>query len=191
MLDLIGTATVLILLAPMIVAIALLIRILIGRSVILAEETIGLGGTRFQRYRFRTIPQHGSASPSAPHSRTTLRSTCSQCFGESLRASGADMLPQLLNVVRGEMSLVGPHPIAFTDAQRLATEAAEILLARPGVTGMWRHAPRRLHAHATDVALDRYYVLNWSVWLDLKIVSDSLGQLCSNDTNTPHDKRAA
>lgn len=184
--DLTIVGIALVLLTPILLATAGLIRILIGKPVLLAEGMIGLGGRRFARYRFRTaLDDHPSFPPRGPQVRRSNHKTWIELFGECLRASDLDKLPQLFNVLRGDMSLVGPQLIAPENAQCRCAQAPEVLLARPGVTGMWRHAPRSLRTHATTTALDRHYVLHWSMWLDLKIVCGALARVHADDTATP------
>lgn len=183
--DLTIAGIALVLLTPILLAIATLIRVLIGKPVILAEGMIGLGGRRFTRYRFRTALNHAGLLCRGSQARRSNHKTWIEFFGEGLRASSIDKLPQLLNVVRGDMSLVGPQLIAPENARCRYAQAPEILLARPGITGMWRHTPRSLQTHATDIALDRHYVLHWSMWLDLKIVCGALARPHADDTSRP------
>jgi exopolysaccharide production protein ExoY len=91
-------------------------------------------------------------------------------IGRLLRKSSLDELPQLFNVVLGQMSLVGPRPVTQTELKRFGRSASKYLAARPGLTGLWQVSGRSSLNYSRRVALDRYYVSNWSPLLDLKIV---------------------
>ena len=166
----------LILLAPILAATALLIRASIGRPVINTERRIGLGGKVFAQYRFRTMPDDAALAPDG----------WGEAVGERLRASAIDRLPQLFNVVRGDMSLVGPEMVGAEAAHHHPMqEAPELLLARPGVTGMRHHVPQGLRRQTSQIALDRLYVLHWSMWLDLKIACGALARVHAQDAIKP------
>lgn len=149
-----------------------LIRLLVGKPVIVADSRIGLGGKVFAQYRFRTTPNDGALPGWAAS------------IVEALRASGIDRLPQVYNVLRGDMSWVGPQ-FGPQDALNAGAEALEVLRARPGLTGMRHHVPRDLRARTAQGDLDRFYVLHWSMWLDLKIASGALARVHADDAITP------
>ncbi len=164
----------LVLLAPLLVAICVLIRLLVGKPIIVADPRIGLGGKVFARYRFRTTPS-GS---------TRLDCRWEASIVEVLRASGLDRLPQVCNVLRGDMSWVGPQ-FGPEDTLNDNAKALEVLWARPGLTGLHHHVPRDLRARAVHGDLDRIYVRHWSMWLDLKIAFGALARVQAEDTITP------
>jgi exopolysaccharide production protein ExoY len=87
-----------------------------------------------------------------------------------LRKSSLDELPQLFNVLRGEMSCVGPRPIVQDELGRYGSHMGEYLQARPGLTGLWQVSGRSSTDYAERVSLDSHYVRNWSLWLDLVIL---------------------
>jgi lipopolysaccharide/colanic/teichoic acid biosynthesis glycosyltransferase len=144
---------------PFMLAIAALIRLWTGRPAILGEEHVGFDGSTFTRYRFRTAAMNPQVD----------------CIGNILSKSGIEELPQLFSVLRGQMSLVGPRPIARVDLRNYGRHAAGLLRARPGMAGMWQAMGRRGVSLSRQVALDRYYARNWSVWLDIKILFQAIG----------------
>jgi Undecaprenyl-phosphate galactose phosphotransferase WbaP len=91
--------------------------------------------------------------------------------GRFLRKVSLDELPQLWNVLRGEMSLVGPRPIVDSEVKHYDIDFSYYLKVRPGVTGMWQVSGRNDTSYTQRVSLDRFYVRNWSVWLDLYILA--------------------
>jgi lipopolysaccharide/colanic/teichoic acid biosynthesis glycosyltransferase len=90
--------------------------------------------------------------------------------GATLRKLSIDELPQLINVLRGEMSIVGPRPIVFDEIPMYGDDIQFYFSARPGLTGPWQVNGRSNESYARRVTLDRGYVENWSVWADLQIV---------------------
>ena len=91
-------------------------------------------------------------------------------LGAFLRKSSLDELPQLINVIRGEMSLVGPRPVVRTELQRYGDQVGYYLMVRPGMTGLWQVSGRNDVDYDSRVYLDSWYVKNWSLWYDLIIL---------------------
>lgn len=91
-------------------------------------------------------------------------------WGHFLRRTSIDELPQLLNVLRGDMSLVGPRPIIPEELERYGEQQASFLALKPGITGLWQISGRSDIGYDERVKLDIYYVENWSLWLDIKIL---------------------
>ena len=155
--DIVITSIVLVVVAPMLLVTAGLIRGLIGKSAIVAKQWIGFGGRVFDAYQFRTTVE------SCEDGTTSL--------GEALQASGLDKLPLLLNVLRGDMSLIGPRLIMAGELSRYSSQMPEYFTARPGLTGLWRHASGLTgHKPCDWMVLDRYYIRSWSVWLDFTLL---------------------
>lgn len=90
--------------------------------------------------------------------------------GAFLRKTSLDELPQIFNVLRGEMSLVGPRPIIQEELERYGEQIADYLMVKPGITGMWQVSGRNDIDYSERVALDSWYVRNWSVWLDIMLL---------------------
>jgi undecaprenyl-phosphate galactose phosphotransferase len=91
-------------------------------------------------------------------------------FGAFARRTSLDELPQLFNVFKGDMSLVGPRPILHDEIERFGEDWAFYLMARPGITGLWQISGRNDVDFASRVALDSWYVRNWSLWYDIVIL---------------------
>jgi undecaprenyl-phosphate galactose phosphotransferase len=92
-----------------------------------------------------------------------------------LRRLSLDELPQLFNVLRGDMSLVGPRPYLPSETQRMGDFAETILKAPPGLTGLWQVSGRNQLTFDQRLRLDEYYVRNWSLWLDIIVLAKTIG----------------
>ena len=162
---------------PILLATAALIRLLLGTPIIVAEERIGYKGRRFNCYAFRT--NHNQAGSKR----------IGRYLSEVLRTSGLDKLPRLFNVVRGEMSLIGPRPIAASELTRYRVQLPEYFFARPGVIETWRYVDRRqLDMARSDLAMDRCYVRNWSMRLDLALFVKVIFACSSRDGSPERDR---
>ena len=91
-----------------------------------------------------------------------------------MRKTSLDELPQIFNVLKGEMSLVGPRPIIKAEMERYKEHIADYLMVKPGIAGMWQCSGRSDIDYAKRVELDSWYVHNWSVWLDIMILWQTL-----------------
>jgi exopolysaccharide production protein ExoY len=154
-LDIAVAVSALILLLPLLAAVAFLVRTTMGGPVLVRHTRVGFGGRAIDCYGFRT-----TETPAADSPQTSL--------GALLARSGIDKLPQLINVVRGEMSCVGPRP-AGADELPQGGEIGAYLSARPGMTGTWQFShgtPSRDEA----AALNSAYVHNWSMQSDILIL---------------------
>ena len=89
-------------------------------------------------------------------------------LGAVLRKTSLDELPQIFNVLKGEMSLVGPRPVVQAELAKYGDNKKEYLMVRPGITGMWQASGRSDTTYEERVAMDTWYVRNWSLWIDLK-----------------------
>lgn len=176
---------VILLLSPLMLMIMGLIKLTIGGSIFSVHSRIGHRGAQFRCYKFRTMAdaeemfaRHLADDPHAAQERRAsgkLRNDPRVTFfGQLLRKSSLDEIPQLINVLRGEMSCVGPWPIAADELQHYGPNAAEYLKARPGLTGMWHVSGRNALDYADRVALDCHYIRNWSLWTDLVILGRTI-----------------
>lgn len=150
---------------PLIVLIAILVRVFLGSPVVFRQRRPGYRGLPFTLYKFRTMKElHGAhGTPHSDNERLTP-------LGRLLRATSLDELPELYNVLRSEMSLVGPRPLLMQYLDRYTVEQARRMLALPGMTG-WAQINGRNNVSWEDkFALDAWYVDHWSFWLDLKIL---------------------
>lgn len=164
-LDLIITIIGGIIVSPIILIIALLVRILHGRPVLFRHQRPGYRGLPFTLHKFRTMRElHGPDGKPMPDAERLT------AFGRFLRALSLDELPELYNVLRGEMSLVGPRPLLMQYLDRYTPTQARRLQALPGMTG-WAQVNGRNNVSWEDkFALDVWYVDHWSIWLDIKIL---------------------
>jgi len=153
----------LLVLMPIMFATAVLIRLLSADSVILCERLIGRGGRTFVGYKFHS-----------PGANVETSSYWAERAAEALHASGLDQLPRLFNVIRGDMSLIGPRPRAAAEVGTYFAQAPECLLARPGLISLWPTCNPPFGEHRTEIALDRYYVSNWSMGLDFVLLGKTI-----------------
>jgi Undecaprenyl-phosphate galactose phosphotransferase WbaP len=181
-LDILGAGALLLLAAPAFALLALLIRA-DGGPAFYAHERVGRGGRRFGCLKFRSMVTDSQARLAAlldadPAARAEWEATRKlrddprvTRTGRFLRATSLDELPQLINVLRGEMSLVGPRPVVAAELAAHYGAAAEYYLSvRPGITGLWQISGRSETSYDTRVALDTQYATNPSVWTDLVIL---------------------
>lgn len=171
-----------IVLAPVIVFIALWIAIFDGAPVIYRHTRVGHNGRPFPCFKFRSmvvdgdlvLARHLRQNPSARAEWDATRKLTHDPritpIGRILRKTSLDELPQLLNVLRGEMSLVGPRPIVSEEMVRYGGNIGYYLSARPGVTGEWQVSGRSDTSYESRVQLDRFYVTRWSILRDLYII---------------------
>ena len=172
--DIVIASILLVVLAPMLLVAAGLIRLMIGRSAIVIKQWIGFGGKVFDGYQFRTVIESCEDGSSALRCNDHAWAAS---LGSALQVSGLDKLPLLLNVLRGDMSLVGPRPIVVGAFSRHPSRRPVYYTARPGLTGLWRHSRAlNLRKPATQKALDRYYVRYWSMWFDLMLLIEVISK---------------
>ena len=180
--DLIVASITLVLLTPAIAIIAILVKVTSPGPAFFSQERVGVGGKRFRLYKFRTmvdeaehllidLREHNEADGPLFKIQNDPRVTP---LGRVLRALSLDEIPQLWNVVCGDMSLVGPRPALPVESEQWAPEVHQRLKVRPGVTGMWQVNGRSSASFEDYVRLDLYYVDNWSLWTDMAILAKTL-----------------
>lgn len=164
-LDLLITIPALILLAPVMIIIAILVRVTIGSPVLFKQVRPGLHGRPFTMYKFRTMTndrdEHGRLLPD--DQRLTK-------VGRFLRSTSLDELPELFNVLKGEMSLVGPRPLLMEYLPLYSERQARRHEVRPGITGWAQVNGRNAISWEQKFEYDVWYVDNRSLWLDIKIL---------------------
>jgi lipopolysaccharide/colanic/teichoic acid biosynthesis glycosyltransferase len=155
----------LLLASPLIAALAGAIRLIMGPPVLFRQVRPGLNGRPFVLIKFRTMrhAQDGRRSSSTDRERLTR-------FGAFLRRTSLDELPELANVLRGDMSLVGPRPLLTAYLDRYTPEQARRHLVKPGITGWAQVHGRNAISWDEKFAYDVWYVDNWSLRLDLRIL---------------------
>lgn len=165
--DVVLSALALVVLFPFLVVVLLVVRKTIGAPALFCQERIGLGGKPFPLYKIRTM--HPDAPPYAESPRDENDARVTR-LGRLLRRHGIDELPQFLNILRGEMSLVGPRPeMAFLVA-RYDRVARKRLAVKPGLTGLWQILAPPTEPIRDNIRYDLYYVRHWNVCLDVWIL---------------------
>jgi sugar transferase EpsL len=170
--DLVLALPALVLLSPVIAVLAVLVRVKLGAPVFFRQQRPGLNGKPFFMVKFRTMTDARDASGALLPDADRLTS-----FGRFLRSSSLDELPELWNVVAGDMSLVGPRPLLMHYLDRYTPEQARRHEVRPGVTGWAQVNGRNAISWEEKFALDVWYVDHLSLWLDLKIIGMTVGKI--------------
>ena len=160
--DLVVAGIALLVLLPLIVLTAVVVRLVTEEHILLSERLLGRGGRTFVGYKFR-IPVANAESASHWAERVA----------KALRKSSLDQLPRLFNVIRGDMSLFGPRPRTMAEFRDFV-RAPECLRARPGLIGIWQIYGPTFRYRGAEIALDRYYVRNCSIELDLALLSKAI-----------------
>jgi exopolysaccharide biosynthesis polyprenyl glycosylphosphotransferase len=176
--DLVFSSLGLVLLAPVMVAIALAIKMESPGPVLYRSWRVGQNGKLFIFLKFRTMVANAEELKEALqhlNEREGLLFKISNDprttrFGRFLRRYSLDELPQLVNVLRGEMAMVGPRPPSLDEYERYTAEHQTRLAAKPGITGLWQVTARNDPSFTTALNLDRSYIEQWSPWLDVKIL---------------------
>jgi len=180
--DIIISASALIMLLPLLVTLAIFIKITSQGPAFFSSERIGHGGRRFLAWKYRSMVQNASqvldeyleANPSLQeeYHRTHKLKTDPRItwIGKLIRKTSLDELPQLWNVLRGEMSLVGPRPILPDEIGKYLETFEEYVRVVPGITGLWQISGRNSTSYADRLSYVRFYVNNWSLWLDVYIL---------------------
>lgn len=164
---------------PVLLVIAIMVGIDNRGRIIFAHKRVGAAGKKFPCYKFQTMVPDAEAklkkylaeNPDAKREwEETFKLTNDPRvtkLGNFLRRTSLDELPQLWNVIRGEMSLVGPRPIVQAEIPRYGKNIREYYMVLPGITGMWQVSGRSDTTYPERVAMDTWYVRNWSVWIDI------------------------
>jgi exopolysaccharide biosynthesis polyprenyl glycosylphosphotransferase len=176
--DLMGASLGLLAISPLLIAIAIAIKLDSRGPVFFRQLRVGRHGHRFYMLKFRTmIPEAEAMKESLRHRNEAQEGLFKIAedprvtrVGRWLRRSALDELPQLLNIVRGEMSLVGPRPLVIEEDQRIEGWHRRRLELTPGMTGPWQILGPAKVPLREMVAIDYLYVANWSLWADIKIL---------------------
>jgi Undecaprenyl-phosphate galactose phosphotransferase WbaP len=172
---------------PFMLLIALVIRITSPGKVLYAQTRIGQNGRHFKTYKFRTMAVDAAERLKAllENSEEARREwEASQKikndprvtkFGAFLRKTSLDEFPQFINVLKGDMSLVGPRPIVDDEIKKYGDDFQRIFSVKPGITGLWQVSGRSDTNYKDRVSFDTYYLQNWSIWLDLWVFYKTIG----------------
>lgn len=177
-LDVLGAVLGLLALAPVILAIAVAIKLDDGGPVLFGQLRVGRHGRRFRMLKFRTMVPDADAMKDALRQHNEARGGFFKIaddprvtrVGRLLRKSAIDELPQLLNIIKGEMSLVGPRPLVIDEDKRIAGWRRRRLELMPGMTGPWQILGPARAPLDEMVAIDYLYIANRSLWGDIKIL---------------------
>jgi exopolysaccharide production protein ExoY len=176
----------------LLIIVAAAIKAVMGGPVMFSHRRIGCNGIPFECYKFRTMVSDAEAildrylaeNPDAAEEWSRTRKLRHDprvtTLGQFLRKTSLDEIPQLFNVLRGEMSCVGPRPIIAGELAMYGPHAPEYLCARPGMTGMWQVSGRNDVEYEQRVKLDSTYVCNWSLGIDLLILLKTIPAVLSS-----------
>lgn len=172
--DLAVSAAALLLLAPAIAVLAVVIRRRLGAPILFRQQRPGLGARPFEMIKFRSMTDGRDASGHLLSDAERLTP-----FGRWLRATSLDELPELWNVLKGQMSLVGPRPLLMDYVPLYSSEQFRRHEVRPGITGWAQVMGRNSLSWEDKFALDVWYVDNRSLWLDVRILFMTVGKVLS------------
>lgn len=199
--DMIFSALVLILTAPILILISLLIKSDSKGSILFKQERVGMDGRKFLCYKFRTMRLDADENVHREAYRKNIEGAMEANTGDAekpvfgkvkddpritktgkfLRRTSLDELPQFLNVLRGEMSVVGARPPIPYEVEEYDIWHRKRLDMKPGITGLWQVSGRNRLTFDEMVKIDLYYIENWSLWLDLKIILLTLPAVLRGD----------
>ncbi|MGG7257411.1 undecaprenyl-phosphate galactose phosphotransferase WbaP, partial [Klebsiella pneumoniae] len=190
--DIIGSIFIIIILSPALLYISRKVK-KDGGPAIYGHERIGKGGRPFKCLKFRSMVINSKEVLEEllicdPKARQEWNATFKlkndpriTKIGAFLRRTSLDELPQLFNVLKGDMSLVGPRPIITAELERYNDEVDYYLLSKPGMTGLWQVSGRSDVDYETRVYLDAWYVKNWSMWNDIAILFKTISVVLRKD----------
>lgn len=190
--DIFGSLAIIIMLSPALIYISRKVK-KDGGPAIYGHERVGKNGKSFKCLKFRSMVINSKevlaeVLANDPEARAEWDATFKlkndprvTKIGAFLRRTSLDELPQLFNVLKGEMSLVGPRPIITEELQRYNDEVEYYLLSKPGMTGLWQVSGRSDVDYETRVYFDAWYVKNWSMWNDIAILFKTIGVVLKKD----------
>ncbi|ABF42807.1 Undecaprenyl-phosphate galactosephosphotransferase [Candidatus Koribacter versatilis Ellin345] len=165
--DVLAAGVITLVISPILLAIALAVKFSSRGKILFVQERVGRGGTQFAMYKFRSMhadaPKYAFSPREVEDPRITL-------IGRFLRRTSLDELPQLFNVIRGEMSLVGPRPEMPFIVERYTPQQRRRLDVKPGITGLWQLSADRAYLIHENIEYDLYYVRNRNFFLDLAVL---------------------
>jgi len=178
LLDYVLTISSLLVLSPLLLALAILVKLSSPGPIIHKRRVMGLNGKQFYAYKFRTmvvngdevLAQHPELQQELARNHKLKNDPRVTRIGAFMRKYSLDELPQLFNVLKREMSLVGPRMISPEEVAMYKQFDMNLLTVLPGLTGVWQVSGRSDVSYEERVRLDMYYIRNWSIWLDLQIL---------------------
>lgn len=176
-----------IILFPLLLCIVLLIKVSSPGPVLYSQERIGQKGKTFRTYKFRSmvsdaderlkelLAQDKRAREEWEQNQKLKNDPRITLIGKLLRKTSLDEIPQFINVLRGEMSLIGPRPIVKAEIKKYGSDFQRVFSIKPGLTGLWQVSGRSDTNYTDRVSFDTYYLQSWSVWLDIWIIGKTMG----------------
>lgn len=174
--DILGAIFAIAVFMPLFILIAVLVRVNLGRPLFFCQQRPGLRGAPFNMWKFRTMTNsYGSDGHLLPDAQRLTR------FGVFLRSSSLDELPELWNVLKGDMSLVGPRPLLMEYVPLYSERQSRRQWVRPGITGWAQINGRNAISWEEKFELDVWYVENRTLWLDIKILLLTIWRVIKRD----------
>jgi sugar transferase EpsL len=167
--DIVASAAGLIVISPLLIILAVLVRVRLGSPVLFRQQRPGFRGKAFVMYKFRTMTDQKDSLGNLLPDEQRL-----PAFGRFLRSTSFDELPELFNVLKGDMSIVGPRPLMMQYLGRYSPEQARRHEVKPGITGWAQVNGRNTICWEDRFKLDVWYVDNWTLSLDIKIIFRSI-----------------
>ncbi|MDR2478950.1 MAG: undecaprenyl-phosphate galactose phosphotransferase WbaP [Treponema sp.] len=176
-----------IVLLPLLLLIALLVKVTSRGPVLYRHKRLGINGKPFSAYKFRSmvldseeclqelIDSDAEIRKEWESSHKLRNDPRVTAIGRFLRRTSFDEFPQLINILKGEMSLVGPRPVTESEIEKYGEDFGRIFSVRPGLTGLWQVSGRSDTDYIERVSYDTYYLQSWSVWLDLWVLFETFG----------------
>jgi exopolysaccharide production protein ExoY len=190
--DVFFASVALVVLMPMILMLVVIMLVVQGRPIFIGHRRVGRDGVMFSCLKFRTmvtnadeiLVHHLASHPELKAEWNATRKLRDDprvtTFGKGMRKSSIDEIPQLLNVIRGEMSLVGPRPITSSEAKLYGVHVVDYMAVRPGLTGLWQVSGRSETSYKKRVELDVRYVAERSMWGDISIMAKTIPAVLSS-----------
>ncbi len=180
--DLIGSATAIVLFSPVILMVTACILTTMGRPVLFSQERIGYHGRRFLMHKFRSMVNDAEKQRDALNGMNEMKGPVFKIardpritpLGRFLRKYSLDELPQLINVFSGTMSLVGPRPLPVAEQQQISGPMRRRLSMKPGCTGLWQVSGRSNLSFEEWMKMDLEYIDNYSPWLDIQLLARTI-----------------
>lgn len=185
--DYAGALLLLILLSPLYALLALLVRLDSPGPIFYKHRVLGLNGKLFGAFKFRTMYQNGDE---IFESNPELKKQFEENFklkddprvtrmGRFLRKTSLDELPQFVNVLLGQMSIVGPRFISPSEVEKYGKWGTNLMTVKPGITGLWQISGRSDVTYEERIRLDMYYIRNWTIWLDIYLLLATIPSVLS------------
>ena len=183
LMDIIIAITAIIILSPVYLILIIVIRIVQGRPIFFSQVRIGKDGKKFNLYKFRTMENNAedliynfTEEEKEEYNRNFKLIYDSRVtkLGKYLRKTSLDELPQFINILKGEMSLIGPRPIVEKEIEKYGEKKEKFLSVKPGLTGYWQAYATKNTTYTERIEMELYYVDNKSLLFDLKIFFKSI-----------------